>query len=208
MSDSLVNLPAPSPIKRKFNSVSNQGQSQYIQKRVTGYFSTEQSYFHGTVTSFQNNRYRIKYDDGDEEDVALDDPDAPDGRDLIRMLDNYARLKEETGESSVQDGAIESEKDDVQHDPSAQMQLVDSILDNSDKIVDSASLSRLSSWVHSSHLSILSSNTMSFPDFIDNIIQLCLLLEETIKAGIRLDLIRESRREYDNGNTKVRSLVK
>jgi hypothetical protein len=207
MSNSLVNLPAPSPIKRKLcstadNSDSRQGENQHIQKRVSGYRSTKQSYLNGTVMSFQNNLYRIKYDDGDEEDVPFRDPNASDGRDLVRMLDNYAR------HVSVRDCATSSENDDGQIDHSDQMHVVDSVLDSSDKTLDTANLSKLSSWTHSSLPTMLLSGTTSLNDSIDTIIQLCHLLEETVKAGIRLDLIRESRREFDNGNTKVRSLIK
>jgi hypothetical protein len=72
-------------------------------------------------------------------------------------------------------------------------------------MVSTENLARLSSWIHSSLPKLVSSDTMFLNDSIDNLMQVCLLLEETVKSGIRLDLIRESRREFDNGNTKVRS---
>lgn len=225
MSHSLMNLPAPSPVRRKTSKpkatkdTNDTNTNSYIQQRVAGYFSTKRSFVKGTVTSYQNNIFRIEYDDGNGDEVLFNDPNAEDGRDLVRMIENYARFDKETVEMDPQElkdnhnYQVDFLPDDCSENQNEmRMQFLDSILDSTDRVLDSDALSKISTWVHTdtSELSttqIDSSETTSGNSsvgFFESISQLCTLLEDTVKVGIRLDLIQESRKEFDLENLKVR----
>lgn len=195
MRNSLVNLPAPSPVKRKSSKLKapkDTTTNSFIRQRVSGYFSTKHSYVNGTVISFQNNVYRIHFDDGNEEDVQFNDPNAKDGRDLVHMIENYTRFDKGSNTmdhpQKIDDNAsnpIGSFRNDCSENQyETRIQFIDSILDSADRVLDSVALSKLSSWVHTdvsalANIHVEASETVSDINtngYFESLCQLCTLL--------------------------------